>query len=941
MKNIVAKLTLRQLKLNFRRTIITIIGIALSVTMLTATASVVTSFLDGVKRDEISQNGEWHTRLDDMPMKNTDKIKEKIPNVSDVLFLEWEGFAPIPQKGDKKFFYIEGYSKNTFDHFNVTISQGRLPQKNGELIISEEAAKAGYKIGQSFTLELGYRGVKSKPVDDEHRIDGGPGNEVFSGEGDEQIRHLGFNASYVNEDKYTYEEEFYPEDSKTYTIVGVFSDRARYYTSENPSSPAFEAISFLDPATIKADEAVSPMLLFDKLNTDIYKNSERGAKELGAQDCSRHSSLLQFYGLSNRAGVTAAIFGFCAILVAIILIGSVAFIYNAFAISLADRSKYLGLLACVGATKKQKRYSVILEGIILGAIAIPLGLLAGFGGIAVTLKILNPYIQQFIGSNTEFYLVVLPATVIVSILLGIFTIFLSLIRPMKNAAKTSPIEAVRRTNDISVKKNQIKTSRLTKKLFGFEGTLAMKNIKRNPGRYRITVASLSISIVLFLTTVCAVGLAKDAYTNEIGYTEESYNVRLSFDINTPHGVCQQDGKEEKTVNEIFNELSKNTDTEWITFEDTLYGIDKGMVPSDSISDTEIAEKTKAFIAAPDGKEELMHINVIMSETRYRDKNKKNVMDNVKSDEAVLINYSTETQYDPDNKKDIVYEGEILKKTPDKIDFFFTDSVEYASDKMKASPDKVILKSTYVNPDTNKTVDDKYYGVPFYSVKIGAETKEPISSFDDCRFSVAVHPELFREIGLAAEKADLTSVSYYPEIYLKTDNADEAIAIANEIAEKNEVHISYNNLEEELEEKENIVTLISVFSGGFIALMILICVANIFNTVSTGIILRRREFAMLKSTGMTPKAFHRMIKYESLFYAFKALLYGVPISMVITLILELVFRDAFETTFFNAYPWLALLIAAVSILVLVGLTAFYALRRIDKESIMDVLKDENT
>lgn len=940
MKNIVAKLTLRQLKLNFRRTIITIIGIALSVTMLTATSSVVTSFIDGMKRDEIAKAGEWHTRLNDMPMKNTDKITEKIPNVSDVLFLEWEGFAPIPQKGDKKFFYIEGYSKSTFNHFNVTISQGRLPQKDGELIISEEAAKAGYKIGQSFTLELGYRGVKSKPVDDEHRIDGGTGDEVFSGEGDEKIRHLRFDDIYVNEDKYTYEEEFYPEDSKTYTIVGVFSDRARYYTSENPYSPAFEAISFLDPATIKADDTVSPLLLFNKLNTDIYKNTEKGADALGAQDYSRHSSLLQFYGLSSREGVTIALFAFVSVLVIIILIGSVAFIYNAFAISLADRSKYLGLLACVGATKKQKRYSVILEGVILGAIAIPLGLLAGFGGIAVTLKLLNPYIQQFIGSNTEFYLVVLPATVIVSILLGIFTIFLSLIRPMKNAAKTSPIEAVRRTNDISVKKKQIKTSRLTKKLFGFEGMLAMKNIKRNPGRYRITVASLSISIVLFLTTVCAVGLAKDAYTNEIGYTEESYNVFIQANVNTPHGVCQQDGKEEKAFNEIFNELSKNSDTEWITFKDSLFCGDRGMVPSDNISDTEIAEKTKALIATPDGKEELMHINVIMSETSYRDKNKKNVMDNVKSDEAVLVNYSTTTEYD-DSDKEVVYKGEILKKTPDKIDFFFTDSVEYASEKMKASPDKVILKSTYVNPDTNKTVDDKYYGVPFYSVKIGAETKEPISSFYDCQFSVAVHPELFREIGLAAEKADLTSVSYYPEIYLKTDNAQAAIAIANEIAEKNEVRIYYNNLEEELEEKENIVTLISVFSGGFIALMILICIANIFNTVSTGIMLRRREFAMLKSTGMTPKAFRGMIKYESLFYAFKALLYGVPISMVITLILVLVFQDAFETTFFTAYPWLALIIAAVSILVLVGSTAFYALRRIDKESIMDVLKDENT
>lgn len=920
MKNIVAKLTLRQLKLNKRRTLITIIGIALSVTMLTATASVVTSFLDGSRRGEIASQGEWHTRLNDMPMKNVDKIKDTIPNVEDVLMLEWDGFAPIPQRGEKRFFYIESYGKNTFNHFPITLEEGRLPQKDGELIISKEAAAVGYKIGQSFTLELGYRGFQSK-----------------NAEASDSVSHLTFSDHYYYETEDRYEEKFYPTNSKTYTIVGVFSDRATYYTSlPGIDSPAYEAISFFDPATIKADTLVSPLILFNKMDTDIYSNMENGVAKLGAESYSRHSALLQYYGLSSRAGVSQAVYGFCAILVAIIMIGSVAFIYNAFNISLADRSRYLGMLACVGATKKQKRFSVMLEGIVLGAIAIPLGLLAGFGGIAVTFKFINPYLQKFTMTDVDFYLVVEPVTVIASVLLGILTIFLSLIVPMRNAAKTSPIEAVRRSNDIKIKKKQIRTSFLTKKLFGFDGMLAMKNIKRNPGRYRITVVSLVVSVVLFLTTVGAVNLAKNAFMAEIDYKENDSNVTIS------NGSYTGESNEDfiKVMNEIFETLSKNANTEKITSKECLYNV-LGEVSSDDVCNNEVAKSALFGIKLPDGKNELMECTIVSFDERYRDSKMQSPMHNVRENEAVLINYGEKfIDYDEKTGEGKFIYDDLLKKVPNELKIWANSMADDATDEFKNADGIQKFTRTYMDLESERVEQAEYYCKAFSTVKLGAETN--VMFIDGVSYGglvIAVHPELFEKI--CRDYGDGAWNLRYPEISLRTDNADEACTIAEEIAQKSGVSLSIINNEDELREMESTMTLISVFSGGFIALIILICVANIFNTISTGFMLRRREFAMLKSTGMTPKAFRRMVKYESLFYAVKALLYGIPISMVIALILKLVVKNAYDTTFIALFPWGALVIAIIAILLLVGSTAFYALRKIGKDSIMDVLKDENT
>ena len=130
----------------------------------------------------------------------------------------------------------------------------------------------------------------------------------------------------------------------------------------------------------------------------------------------------------------------------------------------------------------------------------------------------------------------------------------------------------------------------------------------------------------------------------------------------------------------------------------------------------------------------------------------------------------------------------------------------------------------------------------------------------------------------------------------------------------------------------------IFAYGFVILISAIGVANIFNTISTSIQLRKREFAMLKSVGMTPKGFNRMLNYESIFYGVKALLYGIPLSFVAIFLMYNALGEGF--TFGFAVPWIPLVIAIAAVFLIVGSTMLYAGHRVKRENIIDALKEEN-
>ena len=141
------------------------------------------------------------------------------------------------------------------------------------------------------------------------------------------------------------------------------------------------------------------------------------------------------------------------------------------------------------------------------------------------------------------------------------------------------------------------------------------------------------------------------------------------------------------------------------------------------------------------------------------------------------------------------------------------------------------------------------------------------------------------------------------------------------------------------EMMNSTTLImQVFLYGFITLMALISVANIFNTVSTSIDLRRKEFAMLKSVGVTPKGFNRMLRFECLFYGLKALVFGLPLGLLCSYFMQQILVDgSFDIAF---YPdWRVYLGVTLAVFLIVGMSMWYATSKVKKDTIVETLKTE--
>ena len=186
------------------------------------------------------------------------------------------------------------------------------------------------------------------------------------------------------------------------------------------------------------------------------------------------------------------------IIIIIIVVSSIFVIRNSFSISVSEKNRQYGMLASIGATSKQIKKNVIFEGMLIGLIAIPLGIVFGIIAIIILLQVVN-YLLADMLSGMRFMYSINWVAILISIIISIITIYLSCLIPARKAAKISPIESIRGNNDIKIKSKKLKTSVITKKLFGVGGVIASKNLKRSKKKYRTTVISLVVSIFIFIS----------------------------------------------------------------------------------------------------------------------------------------------------------------------------------------------------------------------------------------------------------------------------------------------------------------------------------------------------------------------------------------------------------------------------------------------------------
>lgn len=612
-------------------------------------------------------------------------------------------------------------------------------------------------------------------------------------------------------------------ETRDYTVVGYIK-RPEW---ETDWSPGYTMISYVDENMIGAKDHVNAAVVLQKIKPSLFAHAENVAKRNGIESVQYNNDLLHYYGLSKNEESYSMMYSLSAILMAVIMIGSVSLIYNAFAISGSERSRHLGMLASVGATKRQKRNSVLFEGVIIGLISIPIGILCSLAGIGITFWFMNPMIEGALWSSEKLTVIVTPLSLLIACVVSMLTIFISTYLPAIKASKVSALDAIRQTSDVKLTAKAVKTSRFIRKLFGIEAEIGLKNLKRNKRRYHAIVFSLVISIVLFLTvSFFTTGMKQSLELSQEGV---NYDIQLSYsngkriDDRLLQSIVSLDGV---TDYNLIQEFYKQA---WV---DEAYIADELQ---------EMVKKDKGLLQGGKYPYEIkIHALNDLSLQAYAN--------------AVGANY--EQLRDPDHPAAIVM---------DTIRYQDMDSGRY-----------VQTKAVYTNVGQNFELTNSYKDNA-EETKVSRVTVAALADQDQapmgmsgagvCGLNMIVSEHIMDQL---ADDEELANLQTY--LYLKST---EPMRTQQEIEEMFETNLNVYNVYQSRKSEEQQILLTAVFSYGFIVLISAISIANIFNTISTGLSLRKREIAMLKSVGMTPKGFAKMMNYESIFMESSRCCSGFP------------------------------------------------------------------
>ncbi|WP_042198073.1 ABC transporter permease [Paenibacillus camerounensis] len=861
--NIVNTLTIRHLKQNKRRTLVTIFGVVISVSMMTAVITLIFSFADLMIRQTIADTGEWHIQYQDITKEQLaaiqgDDATKTVAITKDLGYALLEG----GQNSNKPYLFIKEYDVQGFTQFQIEISKGRLPHSNKEVVISESVAanaKVKYEIGDRLTLRAGERFEQGG----DHPLDQTEPLRRQDGILTETLQH---------------------NIIRDYTVVGFI----KRPVSETDWAPGYTIISYVDDHIIGGDDRVDASVVMQQVNPFLFAHAEKLAEKNQIDTVQYNNDLLHYYGLSSSGASSSMMFSLSAIIMGAIVIGSVGLIYNAFAISVSERSRHLGMLASVGATKRQQRNSVFFEGIVIGLISIPFGILCGLAGIDITFSFMNRMIEGALWTNEKLRLIVTPLLLLITCLVSMLTIFVSVYLPAVKASRVSPMDAIRQTTDVKLTAKAVRTSKIIRKLFGIEAEIGLKNLKRNKRRHHVILFSLVISIVLFLT----VSFFTTGLTQSLALSQEgvNYDIEVSFsngkriDDRLMQSLVSLDGVTEYNV---IQELVGNA---W--------------VDAASIAD-ELQEKVKQDKS-------------MLQDGKYPYDIKLHALN-----DSSLQAYARAVGADYGQLTDLDHPAAIVMDT---IHYKDMDTGRY-----------IQTKSIYANIGQHIELTSIYK-------KSGEETKANkviIAALTD-KAPMGISPigvgglnmiVSERVMNRLADDEELANASMY--LHLKST---EPVKTQQEIQEMNEINLNVYNVYQSRISEEQKILLMNVFSYGFIVLISAISVANIFNTISTGLALRKREFAMLKSVGATPKGFAKMLNYESVFYGVKSLLYGLPVSFAVMVLIYKAFANKFSYGF--TLPWMSILSVIVGVFVIVSSAVVYSGAKVKKENIIDALKQEN-
>ena len=1022
---ILTRFTLRTLAKSRTRTVVSIIGIALSCALITAIFSTITSIEGGIVQHEIESLGSWEvsfsglsanalTRLENDDRATNVAVSYELGSaVADVKELQASSsetaademgdvgetdaaasesgsittsypsyltVKTLPQaaKGDLAAWATKGTGDEALTML-PELTEGNLPQSSSEIVLplsykGEQPQGLGItsdgeiELGSTVTLAMGQR-VRTDAT--------GAQTPQSAADVAAQVELSGAT------------EELRNVSERTYTVVGFMGGASYGYSGEFTTSAA-GSVALTAPTDAQGAGENASASAFVTTNVAAYDQIESWADEIcgttnyngtgtGTPSVAiTHDNLLRYQGRTDGRAIWNTLWQMAAILCGVVMLASVSLIYTAFAISVTERTRQLGLLSGIGASARQLRQSVLVEALLLGAVGIPAGLALGIAGTAATLAGMSEEFVSLLETSGAVGLTLDWRVLLVAVLLSLVTLLVSAFVPAVKASRASAVDAMRQSNTIRIRKYRGHVGgRIAQALFGIPGLVAHRNLTRSGSRSRVVVVSLAVSVALVIACGCL-----DAYIQPLmgAASRGSYPEGTDALIYLSSYDTQSDGS-----TRLMEALAD--------FRSQLSGVEGASEVAAEIS-TSVAASIPAAMVSDDVSAYLKNNEGVLESTPYQllgdaATQEEKSLSNVANDGSVAANLSVyyledsdwrafvsqlglpEDEYcDASNPRAIGIGSYLTSdgsryvtmggiQTAGTITLYSSeaDNAEIGGDYsfygVYATPDgQTKLAYTTADEDGNtslKTIDASD-ATCVQTLEVGAVTTQIPNCLKGSGINYAF-PQVILPASAIGSVAGATSgaggtdisclTAQVANLYLSVDEntnaAKELDDIASVFSEKNEgTSLFINNFSESLKNSLDSARLMQVLIILFSAITMLIALANVFNTLTNSIILRTREFAMLRSCGMGDRAFAKMMVYECASYALRGLAGGIVLAAGISWLMW----NSMELAFSGiglAMPMPYVLLACAGAAVVLALSAAYALRRSHAQNLVEALR----
>lgn len=937
--NLMKKLTLKNLKLNRKRTIVTIVGIILATALLSALVTLVSSFQYSVIEYQKQKGGDFHVKFSNVKMSELSEFKNN-RNIESTFETMGMGFAKLDgcKNEDKPYAYVMATDEVGFERGCFKLIEGRMAKNEDEIVIPRHLKTNGridIKVGDEITLDIGKRydsnteSVISENCAYEHEA------EKLTDTVTKRYKVVGImeRPGYGMEDYsaagytfVTYSDELAAIDNGTKSEVNEADTTLTVYSRYTQ-----KALRNKDAVT--ADIIGVDEKLFEKANdSSVEMSAEESDRFLKEMENAKYDIYINGFLISYECvfpidGTFKALFTVAAVVALIIILTSVYCIKNSFNISITEKIRQYGMLASVGATRRQIKSSVKTEAAMLGVVGIPVGTMSGILASLILVKVVNALSAGWLNFALSFH-TSLPA-LILAVILSIATIYFSATGSARRAAKVTPLEAIRNTKEIKIKSSKLKTPAIIGRIWGIGGVISYKNIKRNNKKYRTTVTSIVICSVTFIVISYFMSMAFSVVG--MSYASVDYNIGINMS-------CKKDLDIEK-LSELLSGIE---------------GAEDYLVGAGYYFDVDKPEYTKEYgeycgQLYDDSEDVSQEFLITVLNDKSYDKYASDAGIKNADTGAILVNKGTFDVYNEKSSKYVKEEMELYKyKAGDTIECGYNVYDDASSDDNAVEGDTE--SSTEINTEDNSGYVDEETINKGVRKTVDVTIAGVTDKVPTCYNGYGNTSLLFmNQKGFESLWADGKSGNEFKpgnaiySAYVVAENADEYQDTFEKETEENpeysQISFYVSNMDKQMRDEKSLFTLLGVFAYGLIVVIALIGITNIINTLSTGMELRSREFATLRSIGMTDKQFAGMVRLESVFISVKALVIGVPLGILISYLL-CVIMNRMDGAIIYEPPYKAIILCIVVVIMLIYAIMKLSMTKLRHNNIIETIKNEN-